>query len=121
MATKEIDPSRLGKTNTTLSFDPIHKPSRDVTRNKSIMCSSSISATSIVIKFKPDDLISKADRQCEKMLGGDLIEKVVKTPFTFVTSLRDGVEKILKVIAQIKVVDVTPLRERISKYMDDAD
>ena len=37
------------------------------------------------------------------------------------TSLRDGVEKILQVIAQIKVVDATPLRERISRYMDDVD
>ena len=55
------------------------------------------------------------------MLRRDLIEKVIKTPFTFVTSLRDGVEKILQVIAQIKVVDATPLKERISKYMDDAD
>jgi len=45
----------------------------------------------------------------------------MKTPFTFVTSLRDGVEKVLQVITQIKVVDVTPLRERILKYMDDAD
>ena len=56
----------------------------------------------------------------QKTLGGDLIEKVVKTPFTLMTSLRDGVEKILQVIAQMEVVDVTPLRERISKYMDDA-
>ncbi|KAF3942980.1 hypothetical protein CMV_030421 [Castanea mollissima] len=85
------------------------------------MCSSSIPATSTVTKFEPDDLILKADRQRAKTLGGDLIEKVVKTPFTLVTSLRDEVEKILQVIAQIKVVDATPLRERISKYMDDAD
>nr|POE52376.1 hypothetical protein CFP56_66437 [Quercus suber] len=55
------------------------------------------------------------------MLGGDLIEKVVKTPFNFVTSLRDGVEKILQVIAQIKFVDAMPLKEHLSKYMDDAD
>ena len=85
------------------------------------MCSSSILATSTVTKFEPDDLILTTDRQCAKMLGGDLIEKVIKTPFTLVTSLRDGVEKILQVIAQIKVVDATPLKERISKYMDDAD
>ena len=45
----------------------------------------------------------------------------MKTHFTLVTSLRDGVEKILQFIAQIKVVDATPLREPISKYMDDAD
>ena len=115
-AIKAIDPSHSGKTNATPSFDPIH-----VTRNKSIMCSSSIPATSIVTKFKLDDLILKADRQCAKMLGGDLIEKVVKTPFTLMTSLRDGVEKILQVIPQIKVVDAMPLREHISKYMDDAD
>nr|POF17419.1 hypothetical protein CFP56_59446 [Quercus suber] len=124
LATKEIDPSHSGKTNTTLSSDPIHKPSRDVTRNKSIMCSSSIPATSIVTKFEPDDLISKADRQRAKMLGGELIEKVVKrlkTPFTLMTSFRNGVEKILQVIAKIKVVDATPLREHISKYMDDVD
>nr|POE46539.1 hypothetical protein CFP56_32951 [Quercus suber] len=121
LATKEIDPSHSGKTNATLSSEPIHKPSRDVTRNKSIMCSSSIPATSTVTKFEPDDLISKADRQRAKMLGGELIEKVVKTPFTLVTSFRDGVEKILQVIAQIKVVDATPLRECISKYMDDVD
>ena len=37
------------------------------------------------------------------------------------TSLRDGVKKILQVIAQIKVVDAMPLREHILKYMDDAD
>ena len=37
------------------------------------------------------------------------------------TSLRDGVEKILQVIAQIKVVDATPLRERILRHMDDVD
>nr|XP_023927101.1 uncharacterized protein LOC112038513 [Quercus suber] len=121
LATKEIDPSYSGKTDATLSSGPIHKPSRDVTRNKSIMCSSSIPATSTVTKFEPDDLISKADRQRAKMLGGELIEKVVKTPFTLVTSFRDGVEKILQVIAQIKVVDATPLGERISKYMDDVD
>ena len=85
------------------------------------MCSSSIPTTSTVTKFESDDLILKADRQCAKTLGGDLIEKVVKTPFTLMTLLRDGVEKILQVIAQIKVMDATPLRERISKYMDDAD
>ena len=37
------------------------------------------------------------------------------------TSLRDGIEKILQVTTQIKVVDAMPLRERILKYMDDAD
>ena len=83
LATPEIDPSRSGKTNVTLSSYPFHKPSRDVTRNKSIMCSLSISATSTVTKFGPDDLISKVNRQRAKMLGGDLIEKVVKTPFYF--------------------------------------
>nr|POE92960.1 hypothetical protein CFP56_48107 [Quercus suber] len=119
LATKEIDPSHSGKTNATLSSDLIHKPSRDVTRNKSIMCSSSIPAISTVTKFEPDGLILKADRQHAKMLGGDLIEKVVKTLFTLVTSFRDEVEKILQVIARIKVVDATPLRECISKYMDD--
>nr|POE67897.1 hypothetical protein CFP56_72232 [Quercus suber] len=62
LATKEIDPSHSGKTNATLSSDLIHKPSRDVTRNKSIMCSSSIPATSTVTKFEPDGLILKADR-----------------------------------------------------------
>ena len=36
------------------------------------------------------------------------------------TSLRDGVKKILQVIAQIKVVDAMPLRELILKYMDGA-
>ena len=36
LATKAIDPSRLGKTKATPSFDLIHMPSRDVTRNKSI-------------------------------------------------------------------------------------
>ena len=121
VATKEIDPSRSGTTNVTLSSNPIHKPSRDVTRNKSIMCSSSIPATSTITKFEPNDLISKADWQYAKMLRRDLIEKVIKTPFTFVTSLRDGVEKILQVITQIKVVDATPLKKCISKYMDDAD
>ena len=121
LATKAIDPSRSGKTKATPSFDLIHMPSRDVTRNKSIMCSASIPTTSTVTKFEPDDLILKADRQRAKTLGGDLIEKVVKTPFTLMTSLRDGVEKILQVIAQMEVLDVTPLRERISKYMDDAD
>ena len=121
MATKEIDQPHLGKTNATLSSDPIHKPSRDVTRNKSIMCSLSIPAASTVTKFEPDDLISKANRKYAKMLGGDLIEKVMKTPFTVVTSLRDGAKKVLQVITQIKVVDVTPLRQRILKYMDDAD
>ena len=94
LATKTINPSRSGKTKATPSFDPIHMPSRDVTRNKSIMCSSSIPTTSTVTKFEPDDLILKADRQCAKTLGGDLIEKVVKTPFTLMTSLRDGAEKI---------------------------
>ena len=85
------------------------------------MCCSSIPTTSTITKFEPDYLILKANRQRAKTLGGDLIEKVVKTPFTLMTSLRDGVEKILQVIAQIKVVDAMPLRERISKYMDDAD
>ena len=69
------------------------------------MCSSSIPTTSTVTKFEPNDLILKADQRCAKTLEGDLIEKVVKTPFTLMTSLRDGVEKILQVIAQIKVVD----------------
>ena len=73
LATKEVDPSRSGKTNATLSSDPIHKPSSDMTRNKSIMCSSSIPATSTVTKFEPNDLILKADRQRAKMLGRDLI------------------------------------------------
>ena len=85
------------------------------------MCSSSIPTTSTVTKFELDNLILKANQQSAKTLGGDLIEKVVKTPFTLMTSLRDGVEKILQVITQMEVVDATPLRERISKYMDDAD
>ena len=85
------------------------------------MCSSSIPTTSTVTKFEPDDLILKADQQRAKTLGGNLIEKVVKTPFTLMTSLRDGVEKILQVIAEMEVVDATPLRDRILKYMDDAD
>ena len=89
LATKAINPSSSGKTKATPSFDPIHMPSRDMTQNKSIMCSSSIPTTSTVTKFEPDDLILKADRQLAKKLGGDLIEKVVKTPFTLMTSLRD--------------------------------
>ena len=59
------------------------------------MCRSSIPTSSTITKFEPDDLILKADRQCAKTLGGDLIEKVVKTPFTLMKSLRDRVEKIL--------------------------
>ena len=98
LATKAINPSRSGKTNATPSFDPIHMPSRDMTRNKSITCSSSIPTTSTVTKFEPDDLILKANRLHAKTLGGDLIEKVVKTPFILMTSLKDGVEKILQVI-----------------------
>ena len=31
LATKEIDPSRSGKTSTIISSSPLHKPSRDVT------------------------------------------------------------------------------------------
>ena len=96
LATKAIDPSRSGKTKATPSFDPIHMPSRDVTQNKSIMCSSSIPTTSTVTKFEPDNLILKANQQSAKTLGGDLIEKVVKTPFTLMTSLRDGVERFSK-------------------------
>ena len=49
------------------------------------------------------------------------MRKSSKPLFTFVTSLRNGVEKILQVIVQIKVVDAMPLRELISKYMDDVD
>ena len=74
-----------------VAFDPIHMPSRDVTQNKSIMCSLSIPTTSTITKFEPNDLILKANRQHAKTLGGDLIEKVIKTPFTLMTSLRDGV------------------------------
>ena len=62
LATKAIDPSCSGKTIATPSFDPIPMPSRDVNRNKSIMCSSSIPTTSTVTKFEPDDLILKADQ-----------------------------------------------------------
>ena len=91
LATKAINPSRLGNTKATPSFDPIHMPSRDVTQNKSIMCSLSIPTTSTITKFEPNDLILKANRQHAKTLGGDLIEKVIKTPFTLMTSLRDGV------------------------------
>nr|POE85868.1 hypothetical protein CFP56_18216 [Quercus suber] len=85
------------------------------------MRSSSIPTTSTVTKFELYDLILKANRQHANMLGRDLIEKVVKIPFTFVTLLRDGVKKVLQVITQIKVVDATPLRKCILKYMDDAD
>ena len=66
LATKAIDPSHSGKTKATPSFDPIHMPLRDMTRNKSIMCSSSIPTTSTVTKFELDDLILKADQQRAK-------------------------------------------------------
>ena len=63
------------------------------------MCRSSIPTSSTITKFEPDDLILKANRLHAKTLGGDLIEKVVKTPFILMISLKDGVEKILQVIA----------------------
>nr|POE45327.1 hypothetical protein CFP56_31380 [Quercus suber] len=77
LAAKEINPSHSGKTNANLSSDPIHKPSRDVTRNKSIICGSSIPATSTVTKFEPDDLISKADRQNVKIKLIDILDDMI--------------------------------------------
>ena len=53
LATKAINPSCSGKTNATPSFDPIHMPSRDVTRNKSIMCSSSIPTLQLSQSLNP--------------------------------------------------------------------
>uniref|UniRef100_A0A2N9IAV3 Aminotransferase-like plant mobile domain-containing protein n=1 Tax=Fagus sylvatica TaxID=28930 RepID=A0A2N9IAV3_FAGSY len=68
----------------------------------------------------PEDVISKASRHYAFMLGEGLIEKIIKTPFDSVASLKEEVRKIIHAIRQTTIVDVMPLQDRVWKFMENA-
>jgi hypothetical protein len=54
------------------------------------------------------------------MLGEGLIEKILKTPFDSVASLKEEVKKIFNAIRQTKIVDMMPLQDRVWKFMENS-
>jgi hypothetical protein len=70
-----------------------------------------VPTTSIVLILNAEDVISKASRHYAFMLGEGLIEKIIKTPFDSVASLKEEVKKIIHAIRQTTIVDVMPLQD----------
>ena len=66
------------------------------------------------------DVILEASHQYALMLVGGLIENFIRTLFESVASLKEEIEKIVHAIEQTTVVDVTPLQDRIWKFMENA-
>ena len=118
LTTKVIDKSYLEKSN---AFIPpsgsIRNPMKDMVSKAR---SSGVSITSTVLTLNAKDVILKAGRHYAFMLGEGLIEKIIKTPFDSVASLKEEVKKILHAIRQIAIVDVMPLQDRVWKFMENA-
>uniref|UniRef100_A0A2N9H4X7 Aminotransferase-like plant mobile domain-containing protein n=1 Tax=Fagus sylvatica TaxID=28930 RepID=A0A2N9H4X7_FAGSY len=87
LATKVIDKSYLEKSN---AFIPPLGPICNLTKDMvSKVRSSGVPTTSIVLILNAEDVISKASRHYAFMLGEGLIEKIIKTPFDSVASLKE--------------------------------
>ena len=107
LTTKVIDKSYLEKSNAPIPpSGPIRNPTKDMV---SKVHSSGVPTASTVSTFNAEDVILKASRHFAFMLGEGLIEKIVKTPFNYVASLKEEVKKILHAIRQTTIVDVIPL------------
>jgi hypothetical protein len=118
LATKVIDKSYLGKSNASIPpLGPICNPTKDIV---SKVRSSGVSTTITVSTLNVEDVISKASRHYAFKLGEGLIEKIIKTPFDSVTSLKEEVKKIIHAIRQTTIVDLMPLQDRVWKFMENA-
>jgi hypothetical protein len=116
LATKVIDKLYLEKSNVSIpSSGPIYNPAKDMV---SKVRSSGVSTTSTVSILNAEDVISKASRHYAFMLGEGLIEKIIKTPFDSVASIKEEVKKIIHAIRQTTIVDVMPLQDRVWKFME---
>uniref|UniRef100_A0A2N9I9P1 Aminotransferase-like plant mobile domain-containing protein n=1 Tax=Fagus sylvatica TaxID=28930 RepID=A0A2N9I9P1_FAGSY len=113
-----IEKPRLEKSNASIPPPgPICNPTKDMV---SKVRSSGIPTASTVSILNAEDVISKASRHYAFMLGEGLIEKIIKTPFDSVASLKEEVRKIIHAIRQTTIVDVMPLQDRVWKFMENA-
>jgi hypothetical protein len=118
LATKVIEKPHLEKSNASIPpSGPICNPTKDMV---SKVRSSGILTASTVSTLNAEVVISKASRHYAFMLGEGLIEKIVKTPFDSVASLKEEVRKIIHAIRQTTIVDVMPLQDRVWKFMENA-
>uniref|UniRef100_A0A2N9EEV8 Aminotransferase-like plant mobile domain-containing protein n=1 Tax=Fagus sylvatica TaxID=28930 RepID=A0A2N9EEV8_FAGSY len=118
LATKVIEKPHLEKSNASIPpSGPICNPTKDMV---SKVRSSGIPTASTVSTLNAEDVISKASRHYAFMLGEGLIEKIIKTPFDSVASLKEEVRKIIHAIRQTTIVDVMPLQDRVWKFMENA-
>uniref|UniRef100_A0A2N9G3K9 Aminotransferase-like plant mobile domain-containing protein n=1 Tax=Fagus sylvatica TaxID=28930 RepID=A0A2N9G3K9_FAGSY len=87
LATKVIEKPHLEKSNASIPpSGPICNPTKDMV---SKVRSSGIPTASTVSTLNAEDVISKASRHYAFMLGEGLIEKIIKTPFDSVASLKE--------------------------------
>jgi chromosome segregation ATPase len=113
-----IEKPHLEKSNASIPpSGPICNPTKDMV---SKVRSSGIPTASTVSTLNVEDVISKASRHYAFMLGEGLIEKIIKTPFDSVASLKEEVRKIIHAIRQTTIVDVMPLQDRVWKFMENA-
>uniref|UniRef100_A0A2N9G5U8 Aminotransferase-like plant mobile domain-containing protein n=1 Tax=Fagus sylvatica TaxID=28930 RepID=A0A2N9G5U8_FAGSY len=90
LATKVIEKPHLEKSNASIPpSGPICNPTKDMV---SKVRSSGIPTASTVSTLNAEDVISKASRHYAFMLGEGLIEKIIKTPFDSVASLKEEVK-----------------------------
>jgi hypothetical protein len=109
LATKVIDKPYLEKSNASIPpSGPIYNPTKDMVGK---VRSSGVLTTFTVSILNAEDVISKASRHYAFMLGEGLIEKIIKTLFDFVASLKEEVKKIIHAIRQTTIVDVMPLQD----------
>jgi hypothetical protein len=107
LATKVIDKPYLEKSNASIPLSgPIGNPTKDMV---SKVRSSGVPTTSTVSTLNAEDVILKASHHYAFMLGEGLIEKIIKTPFDSIASLKEEVKKILHAIRQTTIMDVMPL------------
>jgi hypothetical protein len=118
LATKVIDKPYLEKSNASIPLSGLICNSTEDMVSK--VRSSVVPTTSIVLILNAEDVISKASYHYAFMLGEGLIEKIIKTPFDFVVSLKEEVKKIIHAIRQTTIVDVMPLQDRVWKFMENA-
>ena len=109
LATKVIDKPYLEKSNASIPpSGPICNPTKDMVGK---VRSSGVLTTFTISILNVEDVISEASRHYAFMLGEGLIEKIIKTPFDSVASLKEEVKKIIHAIRQTTIVDVMPLQD----------
>ena len=118
LAAKVIDKPYLEKSNASIPPSGLICNSTEDMVSK--VRSSGVPTTSIVSILYAEDVISKASCHYAFMLGEGLIEKIIKTPFNSVASLKEEVKKIIHAIRQTKIVDVMPLQDQVWKFMENA-